>query len=148
MGKNPNSKLSWKTNSRTRRKRWKRRKNRNTQAPHPTARFLGWFPPTSNGLLTVASRWGNVLTGRERIRPLRQGRPTVPIAQATQPADASASETWATSDKTDWDVVSGEKKRGILAFWTVFPVRLKDGAKGDALSTWRSKYFLASYEKG
>ena len=59
-------------NSRTRRKRWNRRKNRCKRAPHPNARFLEWwFPSISNDLRTVASHRWNVLTVRERVRSLR-----------------------------------------------------------------------------
>src|SRR6266487_3109024 len=61
-----------KANSKTRRKRWKRRKNRGKRAHHPNARFLEWwFPSISNDLRTVASHWWNVLFVRERVRSLR-----------------------------------------------------------------------------
>jgi len=68
MGQSRNGKRSRQTGSRTRRKRWK---NRCKRANHPNARFLAWFPSISNGLLTVASHWWNVLTVRERAHSLR-----------------------------------------------------------------------------
>ncbi len=72
MGKNPNGKRSRKTSNRTRRKRWKRRKNRCKRAHHPNARFLErWFPSIPNdGRKVPSPRW-NVLTVEERVHSLR-----------------------------------------------------------------------------
>src|SRR2546421_10058764 len=68
MKKSLNGKPPRKKNSRTRRKRWKRRKTRSTRVHPVTVRLLERFPSTSNGLPTVASLWWNVLAVRERVR--------------------------------------------------------------------------------
>src|SRR6266436_7845084 len=91
MGKSPNGKRSRKTSSRTRRKRWKWRKNQCKRAHHPNARFLErWLPSISNDLRRVPSHRWSVLTVEERIRFPSQGRPPVPSARPTQNADRSS----------------------------------------------------------
>src|SRR5712692_1942209 len=68
MGKSHNGKWFRETSSRTRRKRWKRRKNRCKRAHHPNARFLEWwFPSISNDGRKVPSPWWNVLTVEELV---------------------------------------------------------------------------------
>jgi hypothetical protein len=65
-------KRSRKMSSRTRRKRWKRRKSRCKRAHHPNARFLErWSPSISNDLRTAALHRWNVLTVEERVRSLQ-----------------------------------------------------------------------------
>src|SRR6266702_2791091 len=69
MGKSPNSKRPRKTNNRTRRKRWKQRKNQCKRAHYLNARFLErWLPSISNDLRLVPSHRWNVLTVEERVR--------------------------------------------------------------------------------
>jgi phage-related protein len=61
-------KLSRPTGSRTRRKRWKRRRSRCKRVHHPNARFLErWSPSISNDLWRAPShRWNVPPCGRTR----------------------------------------------------------------------------------
>ena len=109
MGKSPNGKRSRKTSSRTRRKRWKWRKNQCKRAHHPNARFLErWLPSISNDLRRVPSHRWNVLTVEERVRsPQARASSGSKHTPERWAADPSGRETLVGHRKTDWDVVGG-----------------------------------------